>query len=213
MRPYINDNNLSVPLQSAYKAKHSTETALLKIFNDILLQIDNQQVVLLTLLDLSAAFDTVDHHILLHRLEHSFGFKGEALQWFKSYLTNRTQRVCINGEKSQVTNLDCCVPQGSILGAPLYSDYTSPTGKLLRLLIILFHMYADDTQLMKFLNPNNIDEQVSSVESLESGIGELADWMKNNKLKLNEEKTEFLIIGTKQQLKKMQIDSITLEMM
>ena len=92
------------------------------MFNDILIAVDNKKVVLLTLLDLSAAFDTVDHSILLSRLEHTLGISDSAKKWFKSYLTNRTQEVVVNGKTSKPKELDCCVPQGSILGADLYSD-------------------------------------------------------------------------------------------
>ena len=85
---YIDENNLGEPLQSAYKRYHSTESTLLKVHNDILKAVDNQQTVVLLLLDLSAAFDTVDHGILIHCLESRFGIKGKALQWFRSYLEN-----------------------------------------------------------------------------------------------------------------------------
>ena len=87
---YIDENNLQVgePLQSAYKHYHSTESTLLKVHNDILKAVDNQQTVVLLLLDLSAAFDTVDHGILIHCLESRFGIKVKALQWFRSYLEN-----------------------------------------------------------------------------------------------------------------------------
>ena len=85
------------PFQSAYRANHSTETALLRVFNDILRSMDQQKVTILVLLDLSAAFDTVDHNILLHRLHTRFGISGTALDWFKDYLSNRRQRVSVNG--------------------------------------------------------------------------------------------------------------------
>ena len=92
---YLEENNLNEPLQSAYKQYHSCETALVRVQNDILLSIDNQQCVVLLLLDLSAAFDTVDHGILLQRLSTNFGIKGKALDWFTSYLTDRSQFVSI----------------------------------------------------------------------------------------------------------------------
>jgi len=86
---HLNKNNLFVPVQSAYRSGHSTETALLKIFNDLLLSIDEGCAAILILLDLSAAFDTVDHEILLARLESYFGIRGVALEWFRSYLALR----------------------------------------------------------------------------------------------------------------------------
>ena len=102
---YINDNDLGESLQSAYKRHHSTESELLKVHNDILKAVDNRRTVVLLLLDLSAAFDTVDHGILIHRLESWFSIKGKALQWFRSYLENRLQYVCINGSNSSSTDV------------------------------------------------------------------------------------------------------------
>ena len=88
-------------LQSAYRAGHSTETALLKVHSDTLLNMDNQRVTLLVLLDLSSAFDTVDHEVLIRRLEITFGIADTALQWFRSYLAGRSQRVLLNGSFSE----------------------------------------------------------------------------------------------------------------
>ena len=96
LQHYLNCNNLFPVFQSAYRQNHSTETALLKVMNDILLNMNNQRVTLLILLDLSAAFDTVDHDTMLRRLEYSFGIQGKALSWFASYLSGRTQRILIN---------------------------------------------------------------------------------------------------------------------
>ena len=96
--------------QSAYRACNSTETALLKVKNDLLMNIDKRSVTLLVLLDLSAAFDTVDIDILLNRLEGRFGVSGNVLQWLKSYLSCRSQAVCVNGSVSVQASLSCGVP-------------------------------------------------------------------------------------------------------
>ena len=205
---YKSDNNLGEELQSAYKKGHSTETALLKVYDNILQQMDNQQVVLLMLLDLSAAFDTVDHTILLNRLEKSFGITGKALAWIRSYLTNRSQYVSINGSKSHSVKLDCCVPQGSLLGAGFYCDYSSPIGRLILLLLLLFHCYADDTQLTESVNPNDVQQM--AVKKMESSFTEINSWMHDNKLKLNGDKTEFMVIGSSRQRKKMKVDRLQL---
>ena len=120
---YIDDNNLDEKLQSAYKKLHSTETALLRVHDDILRAVDHSCSVVLLLLDLSAAFDTVDHGLLLQRLNTRFGIKGKVLAWFKSYLTDRSQFVSINGSSSSQSNLMFGVPQGSGLGPILYLLY------------------------------------------------------------------------------------------
>ena len=103
-------------MQSAYKEFHSTETALVKVFNDISIDIDRNRAIILLLLDLSTAFDTVDHSIPLNRLAHRFGLRGSALAWFRSYLSDRSHFVCIRGVRSATRSLSCGVPQGSELG-------------------------------------------------------------------------------------------------
>ena len=118
-------NNLYPDAQSVYRRNHSTETALLKVMNDILLNMNKQHVTLLVLLDLSAAFDTVDHSILLKRLSPKLGLNGTALNWFRSYLSGRSQRVCVRGSVSEKFNLRHGVLQGSCLGPLLFTVYAS----------------------------------------------------------------------------------------
>ena len=134
---YLCDNDLNESLQSAYKKHHSCETALLRVQNDILKSIDDKQCVVLLLLDLSAAFDTVDHKILLHRLRSRFGIKGKALLW----LMDHSQSVQIDGFTSSVCALRFGVPQGSVLGPLLYLLYTALLGDLIRWHDMDFHLY------------------------------------------------------------------------
>ena len=112
-------------LQSAYRKGHSTETALLKVTNDILMNMDRQHVTLLVMLDLSAAFDTVNHEILLNRLDSRVGVKGQVLKWFASYRINRSLRVSFGQALSEKFELSYGVPQGSCLGPLLYTIYAS----------------------------------------------------------------------------------------
>jgi len=109
--------------QSAYRQFHSTETALIKIFNDLLLAADQGQVSALCLLDLTSAFDTVDHTLLLTRLQRGFGVQGGCLAWFASYLSGRSYCVVIDGVVSHVIHITCSVPQGSVLGPLLFILY------------------------------------------------------------------------------------------
>ena len=132
-------NNLSEKFQSAYKPLHSTETALIHISNSLLQSMDNNEVVFLTLLDLSAAFDVVDHDIMLDRLQKSQGIHDEVLTWLKSYLTGRSQQVCINGELSNSRGLVCGFPQDSKMGPRKYRKYTEPLGSLAQLLWLFYH--------------------------------------------------------------------------
>ena len=128
---YLTVNGLNERFQSANKAHHSTETALLTITNDILLSLDKRDNVFLLLLHLPAAFDAINHSLLLSSLENSFGITGTVLQWFHSYLSGRSQFVEINDTKSSVRDLTVGVPQGSVLGPILYLLYTTPLTEII----------------------------------------------------------------------------------
>ena len=208
IQSHLLSNSLSSSFQSAYRMFHSTETTLLSIHNDLILAMDRGEVTSLILLDLSAAFDTVDHSILLHRLQHWFGLHGTSLDWFSSYLTSRSQAVSIQNSTSSFSNLSCGVPQGSVLGPLLFTLYTTPLGSVISKNSIKYHLYADDTQLYISFTPSNT---TSSLEILSNTFSDILSWMNSNKLLLNPSKTEFLLIGTKQQqLKFSQLATLSL---
>uniref|UniRef100_A0A669DXW8 Reverse transcriptase domain-containing protein n=1 Tax=Oreochromis niloticus TaxID=8128 RepID=A0A669DXW8_ORENI len=186
---YLQRNGLFEEFQSGFRAHHSTETALVKVTNDLLMASDSGLISVLVLLDLSAAFDTVDHNILLERLEHAVGITGTALQWFVSYLSNRLQFVQVNGESSSHTKVNYGVPQGSVLGPILFTLYMLPLGSIIR--SIHFHCYADDTQLYLSMKPDNTHQLVKLQECLK----DIKTWMAANFLLLNSDQTEVIVLG------------------
>src|SRR2546425_6754020 len=184
------------PLQSAYRKFHSTETALLRIYNDLLRASDRRQVTALVLLDLSSAFDTIDHQILLDRLASFYGFSGLALSLLRSYLSDRTHDVVVQSTSSSAFHITTGVPQGSVLGPPLFSLYTSPISHILENTNISFHLYADDTQLYIFFSGS---DSSSALASLSHALDSVYSWLTLNRLSVNPNKTEYLLIGTQQQ--------------
>ncbi len=123
---HLEINCVNNTFQSAYKAHHSTETALVRVQNDVLQAVDRKGGVILVLLDLSAAFDIIDHELLLCMLERQMGVTGTALAWFRSYLSGRTQSVHVNRKSSANHPLKYGVSQGSVLGPILFTTYTQP---------------------------------------------------------------------------------------
>ena len=132
---------LSNHIQSAYKRFHSTERALLKIHNDIICKMDNGKCTALTLLYMSAAFDTIDHSTPLERLYGHFGISGTVFQWFKSYISNRQQRVHIDGSLSCQQYLHFGVPQGSVFGHFLFCLYTTSISQIITNHDVSHHIY------------------------------------------------------------------------
>ena len=150
LNTHINSSNISNQYQSAHRKFHSTETALLIIHSDILASMNTGKVTALTLLNLSAAFDTIGHTFLLRRLDDWFGATGKALDWFNSYLTGRCQRIKLGDCLSSKADLKFGVPQGSVLGPLLFTLYTTPLINMIFEHAIPHHLYADDSQLYAF---------------------------------------------------------------
>ena len=176
-------------LQSAYRAHHSTETAVLKVMTDILRALDTGNLAVLTLLDLSAAFDTVDHTTLLRRLSVTYGLDGAVLNWFRSYLSGRTQFVRCGSSKSASSTLSCGVSQGSVLGPILFLLYTADLLGLIEQHDLIPHLYADDTQICGYSPPSDV---LQLQERVSGCVDDVAKWMQSNRLQLNTAKTEVL---------------------
>lgn len=191
---YMVDNNLHEKYQSAYKRAHSTETALLKIHTDVLLNLANKRGVVLVLLDLSAAFDTIDHDILLLRLKSLLGIDGTVLSWFNSYLKGRSNAVSINQNVSASSETTFGVPQGSVLGPTLFTIYTMPLSSIIESHGLKYHFYADDTQIYLGFQAQQQSSYENCIHKVEECIMSIKQWMSSNMLKLNDEKTEVMYI-------------------
>ena len=192
---HIAREGISKENQSAYRVFHSTETALLKIQNDIATSMNKGTAVGLVLLDLSAAFNTIDHSILFNCLQHWYDIDGVVLKWVQSYLISRKQRIRIDGHLSDAFQLPYGVAQGSVLGPQLFTLYTTPLSSVISKFNVTHHLYADDTQIYLELDSKNFD---SSITELINCLEAVQAWMGNNKLKLNPDKTEFIVIGDEQ---------------
>ena len=184
---YLMHNNLITENQSGFRPKHSCETALHSIIEKWLHNIDNGKLTGVLFVDLSKAFDTVNHHVLLHKLL-SFGICENSYNWFKSYLTNRSQCVRWNGSQSEKLDVTIGVPQGSILGPLFFMLYVNDYPNCLQ--HSAAHMYADDTSIYVIEN------------KLLRDLKNTLEWMDKNKLTINLKKTQCMLIGTEQRLRK-----------
>jgi len=204
---YLHTNKLLPSVQSAYRSGYSTETAVLKVASDIWDAMDDGKVTLLGLLDLSAAFDMVDHEILIQRLHVSYGISGNVLDWLKSFVTRRHQIVSFNERTAVTTDLLYGVPQGSVLGPLLFVMYTADVCDIVTAHGLGNHAYADDHQMYVHCKPADIKAAVSSFQVC---FSEVERWMRANRLKLNADKTELMWFGTKTNLKKCHMHTIRL---
>ena len=191
---YLNSHNLYNTCQSAYRAGHSNETALLKVVNDLFLSLNKGNIYVLVLLDFSSAFDTIDHPILVHHLHTDFGFTDTVLQWFSTYLTDRKHYVSLCNHCSAFAAVHSGVPQGSVLGPILFTMYIKPLSAIIDSHSIIHHSFADDLQLQMSAPPDRISELLHSMQSC---ISDVKAWATANMLKLNDNKTELMLVTSK----------------
>ena len=194
-QPHILNNPNFNLYQSGYRRRHSTETSLLSTLNSIYRSSASGKSTLLISLDLSAAFDTIDHQILLNRLRLSFGVGELALSWLTSYLVGRVQSVRIGRHSSSPMSLTSGVPQGSVLGPLLFTIYTSPIARIAQFYNISLQQYADDTQLFIALSPHSPSTEISVLTTC---LSNLHTWFCLNGMALNPDKSEAILLGTTQ---------------
>jgi hypothetical protein len=182
-------NDVLYKSQYGFRPKHSTSNAITELSNDIITSLENKQLTLAVFLDLSKAFDTIDHMTLLDKLAH-YGVRGVALEWFRSYLTNRRQYVQVNDNRSQIDTITYGVPQGSVLGPLLFIIYTNDLPRNLKTVKSI--LFADDTTI--YQSSNNTEKLY---KAMNEQLKILEDWFKANKLSLNASKTNYILFRNK----------------
>ena len=197
MYEYFNNNNLLAEQQYGFRKLHSTEYAAVKLLDHVSKQMESGHIPCNLYIDLSKAFDTLSHDILLHKLKY-YGFSGIELKLLTNYLRHRTQYVVYNNYHSENVDIATGVPQGSILGPLLFSicinDLILASNKL------NFLMYADDTTI--YFNLEDFDQNHMQTE-INSELNKVNLWLKLNKLSLNTNKTKLMVFHRKQkQIKK-----------
>ncbi|MFZ2538354.1 MAG: reverse transcriptase domain-containing protein, partial [Oscillospiraceae bacterium] len=182
---FLIKNNILFKYQFGFRKGHSTTLALIEITDELYKKMDENYYSMGIFLDLQKAFDSVNHSILLEKL-YNVGIRGPAYKWFSSYLSNRKQYVTIGGIKSEICNINCGVPQGSVLGPLLFLVYVNDLQNSAPNTSI--KLFADDTNV--FLFQKNIDALYASANE---ALQQMNDWLKSNKLCVNVEKTQYII--------------------
>ena len=180
---FLNNNNIIYNLQFGFRQQYSTSHALINITENIRKAPDDGNIGCGVFVDLQKAFDTVDHQILLAKLNH-YGIRGVSNNWFKSYLSNRSQYVSINGHESGLAAINCGVPQGSVLGPLLFLLYINDLNQAIKLCKV--HHFADDTNLLCVSN------SIKKLNKLvNADLKRLVNWLNANKISLNLKKLKW----------------------
>ena len=208
LNDHLNKYNLQCPEQFAYKKNHNTETLMIKIVNDVLIAADERSATVIMLLDLSAAFDTVDHDLLLRILKEEIGIRGTALAWFTSFLKARSQRIRLGYSTSESITICFGVPQGSVLGPVLFNLYLRSVYMLVKKLKFDIIGYADDHQILKSFQAAQQVHVLS--EDLKNCFYVIQQWMAQFFLQLNGAKTQIIIVGPSKVLREVEISGVAI---
>ena len=209
---YNNDcdrHNLIPSFQLAYRPKHSCERLMVKLVNDLLWSMERKEATAVAVIDLSAAFDMVDHNILINLLHETFGIGDKALRWFQSYLENRYCKVKIGKNYLERKSLNFSVPQGSCMGPVLYLSYAASISDVVSEVSeegnprpISLNGFADDHVMKKSFIPTLEGNEELCIANIQACLYRVKKWMDSMRLKMNEGKMEFIIIGSGHQIAK-----------
>ena len=208
LKEHLDNNNLHSTHQSAYKQNFSTETAVCHLVDRLLWNMERGAITVMVAVDLSSAFDTVDHTILSNVLQDDFGVKGNALNWAKSYLIDRQLQVKVGEDVSSVHTFNYSVPQGSCLGPIFFNIYSSTIIDCITSTQCIGG-YADDDFIYDSFSTKSSGDEAKCIKNLENTLINIENWMSANTLKMNTSKTEFTLIGSRHFLNKIATSSIT----
>ena len=206
---HCGEHQLLPDFQLAYRKGYSMKTSLIKMTSDILWSMERKEVTAVIVLDMSAAFDTVDHDLLLDILHNRYGITDTALQWYWSYLRPQGMKVCINDAYSSIRTLNYSALQGSASGANLFTAYCAP----IELVIpagIAISGFMDDHSIRKPFNADSQDKESQSILLMMDTVANIVSWMDTMHLKLNPDKTEFIMFGYRNQLVKCTTSYVTI---
>ena len=206
---HCREHHLLPDFQSAYRKGYSTKTSLMKMTNDILWSMERKEVTAVIVLGMSAAFDTIDHDLLLDILHKRFGIAETALQWYQNYLRPWGMKVCINDAYSSIRSLNYSVPQGSASGANLFTAYCTSIESVIQASITI-NGFANDHSIRKSFNAGSQDQESQSIILMMDMVVNIASWMDTMCLKLNPDKTEFIMFGYGNQLDKCKTSYVTI---
>jgi retron-type reverse transcriptase len=189
---YFNKYDILFKNQYGFRKGHSTSLALHHLFDNITKAIDQKEYTIAVFIDLSNAFDMVNHEILINKLKH-YGIRGLSLDWIKSYFGNRQQYVEYNGAYSSYNSIKCGVPQGSILGPLLFLIYINDLCNASNIVELI--LFADDTNI--FFSHNNLPLLMNIINS---EMNKLSEWFRANKLSINAKKSSLLLMNKRRKV-------------
>lgn len=202
LKEHIDSNDILSQFQSGFRNKHSCTTALVRVYEDIRLAIASNKLTILVLLDIRSAYPSVSHKLLLHELQ-SIGMQQSSLLWTEAFIGGKRQFVEINSKRSETTKIDCGLLQGDNLSQTFFSLVINGVTKCIE--CCKYHLYADDKSV--YLH-SDVDQLSASIKGVNSDVQIINQWMQNHGMQLNPDKTQTIIIGSRSNLGKIDMNDV-----